>query len=316
MVLVLTSRPSARHAVRVQIASFLGRALAAQDGRARGVRRLWVKLVKVLFFALHQRLGLPSPARLMLPHGRSIAVDCADTAFLQHARVARAGECYEPPVTALLELLAPLLGTVYYVGTNWGYYAVLLASNAAFRGGIECFEINPSSFRMLERVVAGAGIEKSVTLHAFGLSDRSGTVRMSLEKHSVLTRILAETDDAEGVSARVERLDDLGLPPPDLLKLDVEGHEAPVFAGALAQLRAAAPFIIFETGWRDDEAGMLTPLRMIEAEGYELFRPLLSGGRLEAVPFRSAERAGMKESFDILAVPSRRRAQLLALADA
>jgi FkbM family methyltransferase len=308
MSLILTSHASDRHAVRVEIASPLVRAFAFSGDRQGWFGRFRFKFVKALFFAIHQRLGIRAAGRLMLPGGRGLEIDCADTAFLEHARVAHTGRCYEPETTALLELLAPWLGTVYYVGTNWGYYAVLLASNPEFRGRIHAFEVNPASFRALERVMAEAGFDDVVTAHCFGLSDRAGSVRLSREKHSVLTKILPGAASADEQSARVERLDDLVLPTPDLIKLDVEGHETAVLEGGLGLLRRSAPFIIIESAYRpDDEVAMLRPLQLIEAEDYVFYRLAVCGGRLEASPIRSQDRRALAETIDLFGVPARRR---------
>jgi FkbM family methyltransferase len=310
----LSRRVMLRRAAEIEIEAPLARALASYGAKPAGLpARLGRKLVKELFFLLHQRLGLTAPGWMTLSNGRRLRIDCANTAYIEHRRSALTEDCYEPEVTAIMDVLAPGLGSVHYIGTNWGYYAALLATNPGFRGHIQAFELNPASFRELRRLVTEGGFEDVVTCHPFGLSDDDASVRVSRERHSVLSRIVADGETRKGDSALVRRLDGLGLPPPDLIKLDVEGHEARVLAGAVDTLREAAPYVVLES-WSvaADPQPVLEPLLLLERQGYRLHRLSLRGHRLEATPLAAADRPGIAGSLDLLAVPEARRAAFAA----
>ncbi|HLY56061.1 MAG TPA: FkbM family methyltransferase [Stellaceae bacterium] len=287
--------------LRIEIAAPLARSLAAAGGKPRGLARIGHKLRKALFFTLHQRLGLPAPARIHLRDGSSFAVDCGNTAFLQLAKSLAAGG-YEPEVTALAERLAPFIGTAYDIGANWGYLSLVLATAPGFHGHVHAFEIDPRTSADLARTIERAGIADRVSGHPFGLSDHDGTARLSRSRHSFLTQI-SETD---GNRVAVRQLDALALPPPDLIKLDVEGHEAAVLRGGVRMLETARPLIVFESWWRDGVAAPET-LELLEHHGFALHRLVALEGNVRAEPLTAAERAAVPETLNLLAVPPQRR---------
>jgi FkbM family methyltransferase len=296
--------------VRLVVDAGLARLLLHFGDKPRGLRRLPAKLVKATFFLVHRRLGVTAKGRLVIDGHGTVAVDLANTAFLALARENAA----DREVAMLLDLLAPTARIVYDIGANFGYFTLLLTTHPRFRGHIHAFEIKPATFADLARCVGGAALGDTVTPHPFGLSDRDGTVWISAERHSLLTRVLG-ADDASGAaeSVAVRRLDALGLPPPDLIKIDVEGHEAAVFRGALATLRAAAPFIVFEN-WFDRATAkpMVEPLELLAGEGYRFCSLRIVDENFLSEPITIAERATIPHSLNLLAVHPSRENQLRA----
>ncbi|WP_248785736.1 FkbM family methyltransferase, partial [Escherichia coli] len=49
-----------------------------------------------------------------------------------------------------------------------------------------------------------------------------------------------------GQSCKTIRIDDLDLPKPDVIKIDVEGHELKVFNGMRQTIRNSKPVIMYE----------------------------------------------------------------------
>src|SRR5271168_2813925 len=99
-----------RRAVEIDIEAPLARALAGCRGKPVGLSaQLGRKLLKQLFFLVHQRLGVPAPAWIVLEDGRRFRVNAANTAYFAHCRTAVESGCYEPEVTAILDLLGPAL---------------------------------------------------------------------------------------------------------------------------------------------------------------------------------------------------------------
>jgi FkbM family methyltransferase len=269
-----------------------------------------------LFRIVHQRLGLRARAVLTTAEGVRIEIDCANTAFLDYASRLAGSDGYEPEIGGLLAHLAPRLRVVFDVGANWGYHSLLLGTDARFAGSIHAFEIRQRTAADLRRVIAGAGLGDRVSVHAFGLSAQAGEVRISRERHSYLVRILAADDARASEPAEIRRLDELGLPPPDLMKIDVEAHEAAVLRGAAAVLERVRPVVIFES-WHDpaDSEAMLEPLHLLQRFGYELYRPewrpLREGGGepgedraggVDLVPLAVADRPAIAATLNLLAV--------------
>jgi hypothetical protein len=97
-----------------------------------------------------------------------------------------------------------------------------------------------------------------------------------------------------------------GIPPPDVLKIDVEGYEYPVLAGAQRVLSEHQPAVIFEIspgtlgyGFRP---GMLVDL-LTGAGDYRFYTVKCAPLTREDIEAMSGEHG------DILAIPPRRQAR-------
>lgn len=131
------------------------------------------------------------------------------------------------------------------VGANEGdFTAAMLAAMADCR--IHCFEPNPRTYARLSARFAG---EPRVVLNNLGLGDRPGSFTLydyAGSEGSGHASFLPETfrdvyrAATQSVEARVTTLDaylaDAGLAAVDFLKIDVEGLEKAVLAGAAASL--------------------------------------------------------------------------------
>jgi hypothetical protein len=82
---------------------------------------------------------------------------------------------------------------------------------------------------------------------------------------------LASLSDKGGSPVQVTRLDLLGLPAPDLMKIDVEGHEADVLRGAQQTIRQNRPMIIFESVLGREISPMLESFRILMEQDYRFF---------------------------------------------
>ena len=125
------------------------------------------------------------------------------------------------------------------VGANVGYFTLLASRRVGQGGRVISIEPGPHVHGRLARVVAGNGLKAE--LHRIGLSDRDvHAVYSSMPPppaHIFTRRRWARYDRvwrARG-GRQFKRLDDClddwRVDSVDLLKIDVEGHEAKVFAG-------------------------------------------------------------------------------------
>jgi FkbM family methyltransferase len=309
-----------REAARVVELPPLARALVG-EGKARGWRRLRRKTAQLAFELIHQRVGVPARGRIAIAVGaawRNVEIDAANTAFIALAETEGRGG-FEPALGAFMDIAAAEARVVYDIGANWGAYTLRFAGNPEFHGEIHSFEPAPRTAAGLAAIVARSGLADRITVRDIAISDRDGETGFVIGRHSVLARI-----DPSG-SARVatRRLDTLDLPAPDLVKIDVEGHEAAVLRGGAALIDRARPIITLES-WRrpDDPGAMLAPLRFLADRGYELFRLLWEaeiGGRpafmleppvgigadcvLALVPMAVEERGALPYDFDVAAIP-------------
>jgi len=190
-----------------------------------------------------------------------------------YAPFARKG--YEPEVALLIDSLLPERGTFFDIGSNWGYFSLYAASNRE-QLTIHAFEPLPQTFRDLKSCVEQAGLAEFIHCHHLALSDSAGEVFIDIPDH--LHSGQARVSERPGSNrVAVKRLDDLGLPPPDFIKMDVEGHEAEVLNGAEGTLRANRPFIVFENKPFDAAPQKTSePLFFLSALGYRLYVPAVS----------------------------------------
>jgi len=181
---------------------------------------------------------------------------------------------YEPEVALLIDALLPEAGTFLDIGSNWGYFTLYAASNRE-NLHIHAFEPLPGSYRDLTSCVEQTGLSGMVTCHHLALSsaDSEAFIQVPDGLHSGQAQI----SGAGGkVRVRTQRLDTMKLPPPDVIKMDVEGHELEVLRGAADTLRSARPFLLFESkpiGPHALEA--LEPMFFLRSLGYRLYAPVL-----------------------------------------
>jgi hypothetical protein len=114
-----------------------------------------------------------------------------------------------------------------------------------------------------------------VACHKFALSDEDGEGSMATTD-GIRSGFATLSDEPGGARVSTRKLDSLTLPPPDVIKIDVEGCEGKVLAGGRKFLAASEPFIVLES-WAPfgHPAQLLAPLNLLEELGYVFFAPAL-----------------------------------------
>lgn len=139
-------------------------------------------------------------------------------------------------------------------GANVGVYALALATDPGCR--VAAFEPAPDTFERLRKNLAANDFPGTVSTHPVGLSDADGTAtfhRSVYPELSSFNRYNASRWEAERqstVEVPVRRLDGLvedgDLPPPDHLKVDVEGHAFELLSSARRTLEEHRPTVYVE----------------------------------------------------------------------
>jgi FkbM family methyltransferase len=147
------------------------------------------------------------------------------------------------------------------IGAHFGHYTLLMARLAGVEGQIHAFEPVPFNLTILQENARRNNIAHIVRIHPLALANATGTARFraSNAPRESGQGFLVGLGPADLTWAQrrfsefpVEqrRLDDVrrdfNIPPPQLIKIDVEGAEVDVLRGAVHTIRAVRPALIVE----------------------------------------------------------------------
>ncbi len=155
---------------------------------------------------------------------------------------------YEPEVTAFLAKRLPSCRVFFDVGANTGYYTRIALNLMDPEGRIVAFEPDPEAASCLHRAFSDPRL--TVREEALGCKDHDAVLE---RREGLASRIrdesIAGSGCAKGTDVRVRSLDGLieadWMPPPDLLKIDVEGGEMLVLEG-MRRLLQERPAVVVE----------------------------------------------------------------------
>lgn len=224
---------------------------------------------------------------------------------------------YEPEVSCLIDRLVPDEGVFVDVGSNWGFFALHLASRPGFRGLTHAYEPHPRSCADLSQLVSALKIEDRVFAHKLALSNREGTSSMSVPDRVSLgmAHLSNQTSDFE---VRVSTLDLQKLQRVDFIKIDVEQHEIEVIEGARTTLQVQKPWLIFENFFSQSQPqSSMRPFALLDELDYRFCYPSWSAAdaKLTLLPLNHPmDRARLPYQVNVFAYPSvRTEAMCLAL---
>jgi FkbM family methyltransferase len=163
------------------------------------------------------------------------------------------GDEFEPNTVTLFELLCAKDARVLDIGANIGMTALALARICP-RGWISAIEPVPRNFEYLKRNVFESGA-RNIKLFNFALGSSEGDLLMQGHQSNFACSFVADNytipaDDHFAERVPVKRLDnvfpELSLDRLDFVKIDVEGFELEVFAGAKDILNTYKPMVFLE----------------------------------------------------------------------
>jgi FkbM family methyltransferase len=211
---------------------------------------------------------------------------------------------FDMPEPALA--FAPTGGIAIDIGANLGEWAVPLAKAVGVGGRVICCEPNPTVAAALAATLQINNLGQA-TIFEVALSDADGTGHLSVNpQDSGQSRLLDS-----GIAVPLRSLDSLvaetALDRVDLVKIDVEGHEAAVLAGAIRTLTDFRPALIFESGHETDGdreriAGLL------EETGYDIVAVLHHHGALPSTmtDYRTGTGPCAGDALNLLALRANR----------
>ena len=198
----------------------------------------------------HAGTGASTVVIKPLPSGARLFIDLADHVI--GLGILRGG--YEQHELAFAKSVLRQGDVAIDVGAHVGYFTIELAQAVGARGHVYAFEPLPSNTELLEQSVHENYFESRVTLERAAVSDRTGTGILRYASQTLNTggAFLSDTN-VEGLGAltatavRTVRLDDYqARRPVRLIKMDVEGAEPSVVAGARELIARDRPVIVSE----------------------------------------------------------------------
>lgn len=189
---------------------------------------------------------------------------------------------------------------VYEVGAFQGILTLFFSSRAK---EVIAYEPNPPSYNRVQQNLRLNG-RHNVRLRNLAVGERPGTITLLSDPlmpggtsgdPTVADQIKGSSATATAVQVPVVTLDDdiaaAQLPPPDLIKIDIEGMELPALKGMIGTLRRHQPELYMEMhGATMDhkEANVRAIVHFVEAAGYQDILHVESGERISR---DNAERA-------------------------
>jgi FkbM family methyltransferase len=138
---------------------------------------------------------------------------------------------------------------MYDIGANIGFITVEIAHH--FRGRVRLAAFEPQK-SLANRIAVSAMLNDTPNVEVFDvlLGEAEGSTELFVASNTAHASLRPRSRDAKPTTLPVVTLDSLlereALPPPALIKLDVEGSELSVLRGAVRTLKAHQPYLIFE----------------------------------------------------------------------
>ena len=183
--------------------------------------------------------------------------------------------------TELLDAVAPLIdkkGTILDIGANIGYFTLTLFERYEFAGKAHLFEPVRHLHSLCEETFMGKGYD--VTIHPFALGMNSETSKIFLAADGNIgwNTLVAGKAGRKMQEEKIEirRFDDLDIPLPGFIKIDVEGAEWMVLNGMMGKLASDSkkPVILCELGWGNKHPQFNEVKRIfssLQSIGYQAF---------------------------------------------
>jgi FkbM family methyltransferase len=177
--------------------------------------------------------------------------------------LSRYGEYSQSELTFLLSLLTKN-AVVYDVGANIGYHTTAFASVAKH---VYAFEPHPRNYAMLK--INTTALHNVTTLNC-AVSQTQGHVYVSDFDPEQVGNFgaVSVTTTQTAISVPCLTLDQAGLEPPDLIKIDVEGSELNVLQGCQEIIAQRCPVIYYEA---HESKHLKEIYEMLQPMGYRFY---------------------------------------------
>jgi FkbM family methyltransferase len=194
------------------------------------------------------------------------------------------------------------------IGANLGLVTLTMAALVGATGQVHAFEPNPRMIAFLEDAIERNGLT-NVKLHRVALGAREGELKLSIPPSNAGAASLVEARQTEGgidtivpvrTLSSIMSGQDIGRV--RLVKIDVEGFEPEVLAGATEFFsRQPADALLFELNDATDSLARHPTIVTLAELGYDFFSLPQRITRMRAFRFNPQDSAGAPRSHDFVA---------------
>lgn len=237
-------------------------------------------------------------------HGAKLAV--APSSLDVYTYIESQGNSWDAHVVDACLAVVGTDGVFYDIGASVGYISVEVAARLEGAGAVIAFEPQAA---LAANIAISARLNGFTHLKVFQamLGERAGEGVLHVGSHSIHASAIARERGSAKVRCAMTTLDALvmggAIPPPSMMKLDVEGAELSVFSGARRTIALHRPHLLFESdenmqrfGYRRrDVLDLLDSLCE-----YRYFFVTAAGARIPL----TAETLEDRQHADVLAVPA------------
>jgi FkbM family methyltransferase len=182
---------------------------------------------------------------------------------------------YEPELQAALRELVSPGATIYDVGANIGYVSLLLAKAAGDGGKVFAFEALPENVERWHKNATINGMEGRMQLFAGAVTKSAGPVQFLVHASGGMGKAAGSAGRQDEYVSEVTvpgiSLDEFvytqGNPPPQVVKMDIEGGEVLALPGMEQVLTQARPLMLMELHGHES---CRVAWDMLNAAGYQI----------------------------------------------
>jgi len=181
----------------------------------------------------------------------------------------RAQGALDEEIAWLARLIPAGSGIAIDVGANIGIYSYYLARICRC---VEAFEPNPECAKVLEAYGA-----RNIHVHPIALSANRGAAMLSIpvvegvQQTGLASLKPSAFAESKSIPVQVQTLDDYSFDHVRFVKVDVEGEELDVLAGAERTLRKHRPILLLELEERHQQLPIRTIFEAVAEMGYRCF---------------------------------------------
>jgi FkbM family methyltransferase len=182
---------------------------------------------------------------------------------------------FEPRFASALAAAVPAGKVCYDIGGYKGYMSGVMALNGA--ASVHIFEPLPANLASISSLCA-LNPQLAMTLHSCAVGASNGFMQLHVMPDTSMGKLANSSFQpnavpAESIEVKIISLDSMHacghLPPPSLIKIDVEGAEVSVLLGATDLLRIHRPTIFLEAHSEELEIDCRS---ILEANSYQVDR--------------------------------------------